>query len=251
MRGSLLGGENEGRKSHHQQGVIGHGKGSAFGRAGRFVALMVRCCLLRALCNGSGCCGLAYRFHTQPQRQQQHRHQHPENHAPAIAVDDHAAQYRPHGRRHGGDQRAHPHQQAQPAGRCLPQNDVEHQGQRNTGGGPLYQPPGQQHRKVGCQRAQHGGAQKQQVGHQKQRLQCMAPLQKGRQRHHQGQCQQIPGGEPLHGGSADAQLTHQGGKGDVHGRLAHHPGKRHQPGSHDGGHQAGADSVLLHASLHG
>lgn len=56
--------------------------------------------------------------------------------------------------------------------------------------------------------------------------------------------QQIACGDPLHGGGVDAELDHQRGERDVHGRFHDHARKRH-----DAARNNGQDEPRINATL--
>ena len=94
--------------------------------------------------------------------------------------------------------------------------------------------------------------QEEQVGAQKEGPAAESALESCRERGDGGDDQQVEGGHPLHAGGPDAEMAHEGRKGDVHGRFHDHAAEGHDAsGYHSADYLAGDCRALLRGSVHG
>ena len=166
------------------------------------------------------------------QRDEQYGNQDDEDETPSDGGRHQTAEGGADSRSDGRNQGVYAHHGADALCRDFLEDDVEHQGQSDAGAQPLYGPSQQQEREDRSQRVDDQCDQEEQVGTQKEGSAAEPALESRRERGDGGDDQQVEGGHPLHTGSPDTEMAHEGREGDVHGRFHNHAVEGHDASGH-------------------
>ena len=180
----------------------------------------------------------------QQQGREQEGQQDEEDGPPAEGPDEVAAQRRAHRRCDGRDEGGHPHHGAEAVEGRLLEDDVEHEGQGDAGADPLDEAAPDEQVEPGRRGAQDRARHEERHGRQEQGPGAEAAVEQGGDRHDRRQDEEVAGGDPLHPRRGDAELRHERGEGDVHGRLHDDAREGHDADGDDGEHQPGVEAPL-------